>query len=533
MKRVHVGEGAWIGSAAIVMADVGAHTVVAAGSLVHEPIPPAVVVGGVPVRILKRRGPSGRPVLGDPSEANTESNNVNQWGSKMTPESIERSVAQAVARLARIPEAEVDLSRSAVDNGIDSLGLLVLRESLERRLHVHITDDAWTGFDSLRDVVAYVGASSEVSAFSWADPSPARAHDVQFRPAPYLTDTGLFHDAVEIGMPITGLNNLAESPLLKYLGHLRWSHLSAVCGVPSRDVTDTDGHRLYPTFFYIDLQFPEHRHMASYGENDRLKVVSTLERFGASMLDGVIYLLPGDWPDGGPLRFDGLATAVAAGVPAARMSNIFVKQFGGAEWLKKSRPANSGFDRIREVAVAPDSYRAVKEAERNGCFECAPDGFVRMTPGSVSLDYDLVADRDLNGAGLVYFANYPLFLDICERRALKGCRFGLSDELLDRRSLVRRRSAYLNNASSRDTLSVEVEAWLENPAILGHPAPEAAPVRLFINHRMRRCSDGRLMMVSTAEKVLSGYCLEDLPFFKDLLAEYRDTSDQLVVGCTH
>jgi hypothetical protein len=37
-----------------------------------------------------------------------------------------------------------------------------------------------------------------------------------------------------------------------------------------------------------------------------------------------------------------------------------------------------------------------------------------------------VPDRDLNGAGLVYFANYPMFLDICERDVLASARRALT-----------------------------------------------------------------------------------------------------------
>ena len=36
----------------------------------------------------------------------------------------------------------------------------------------------------------------------------------------------------------------------------------------------------------------------------------------------------------------------------------------------------------------------------------------------------------------------------------------LSDDLIDHRSVIRRRSAYLNNASSRDTLRIEIEPWI-------------------------------------------------------------------------
>ena len=52
---VHIGRGAWIGSAAVVMADVGAAAVIGAGAVVTRPIPDAVIAGGVPARVLRTR----------------------------------------------------------------------------------------------------------------------------------------------------------------------------------------------------------------------------------------------------------------------------------------------------------------------------------------------------------------------------------------------------------------------------------------------------------------------------------------------
>jgi acetyltransferase-like isoleucine patch superfamily enzyme len=54
---VRLGRGCWIGSAAVVMADVGRHAVVAAGAVVTRTIPEATIVGGVPARVLRHRDP--------------------------------------------------------------------------------------------------------------------------------------------------------------------------------------------------------------------------------------------------------------------------------------------------------------------------------------------------------------------------------------------------------------------------------------------------------------------------------------------
>ncbi len=54
-KRVHIGRDCWIGSAAVIMADVGDGAVVAAGSVVIRPVPPYAIVFGVPARVVGSR----------------------------------------------------------------------------------------------------------------------------------------------------------------------------------------------------------------------------------------------------------------------------------------------------------------------------------------------------------------------------------------------------------------------------------------------------------------------------------------------
>jgi virginiamycin A acetyltransferase len=52
---VHIGAGAWIGSGAIVMADVGRNTIVGAGAVVTKPLPDEVIAVGVPARVIRSR----------------------------------------------------------------------------------------------------------------------------------------------------------------------------------------------------------------------------------------------------------------------------------------------------------------------------------------------------------------------------------------------------------------------------------------------------------------------------------------------
>ncbi|OWK34597.1 acyltransferase [Fimbriiglobus ruber] len=54
-RAVTIGAGAWIGSAAVVLADVGAGTIVGAGSVVTKPLPANVIAAGVPARVIRPR----------------------------------------------------------------------------------------------------------------------------------------------------------------------------------------------------------------------------------------------------------------------------------------------------------------------------------------------------------------------------------------------------------------------------------------------------------------------------------------------
>lgn len=54
-RLVRIGQGAWIGSGAIIMADVGPGSIVGAGAVVTRPIPEGVVAAGVPAKIMRAR----------------------------------------------------------------------------------------------------------------------------------------------------------------------------------------------------------------------------------------------------------------------------------------------------------------------------------------------------------------------------------------------------------------------------------------------------------------------------------------------
>jgi len=59
-RTVRIGAGTWIGSAAVVLADVGAESIIGAGAVVTQPIPDRVLAAGVPARVLRSRDTNQR-----------------------------------------------------------------------------------------------------------------------------------------------------------------------------------------------------------------------------------------------------------------------------------------------------------------------------------------------------------------------------------------------------------------------------------------------------------------------------------------
>jgi len=123
----------------------------------------------------------------------------------------------------------------------------------------------------------------------------------------------------------------------------------------------------------------------------------------------------------------------------------------------------------------------------------------RLFNSPCRIEYPIVADRDLNGVGLVYFANFPQILDICEREALiQSTKNGITHDVLDRRATIERESFYFSNAESHDKLFVDINVWIERKNI----DTDDGLGRVVVIYNMYRESDGRLMMSSRAEKIL-------------------------------
>jgi acetyltransferase-like isoleucine patch superfamily enzyme len=64
-RRVTIGRDSWIGDRAIVLADVGCHCVIGAGSVVTKPVPDYAIAVGAPARVLRFRNQRQLPTNTD------------------------------------------------------------------------------------------------------------------------------------------------------------------------------------------------------------------------------------------------------------------------------------------------------------------------------------------------------------------------------------------------------------------------------------------------------------------------------------
>jgi probable biosynthetic protein (TIGR04098 family) len=284
--------------------------------------------------------------------------------------------------------------------------------------------------------------------------------------------------SLELGMPHLGRNNLSESALYKAIGNDRWKQIEELGGVPTALIRDDADARLYATFFFLEINYSPDHPLAAHGENDVVEYVTDLSHYGKVHLDGRHRLKsnPSHW---------------------VRSSNVFIYQERGPSKLSMSVPANMSFEKIPELETQPDSLALCRAARPTGSFLAPEEGDVELYDGSRCYVYQLDEDRDMNGAGLVYFANFVTFLDRAERAVLADLRHPIPADLLDARSTYRRRIGYYGNAQAWDRL--------HNPGrARARAIPSAAGGRLLdfgFDYRMRRESDEKEVLISSSRKV--------------------------------
>ncbi len=284
------------------------------------------------------------------------------------------------------------------------------------------------------------------------------------------TQVAAEHFTLELGMPMLGRAGLNENALLKLIGHDRWETLSRLGGVRTSQIRDAFDNRLYATYCFVELALAPDRPLSAYDENDSLNFSrADLYHYSRVYLDGKYVLA-----NGGPFEI--------------RCTNVFIYQLAGPQQLKMAQPDNLNFDAMRELPEQPDSLGLCRAAKSAGTFHA--EGFDGIDLGSRDVIYKIDPDRDANGAGLIYFANFVCFLDAAERALLNDCQ--LPGELVEARSTYMRKIGYFGNAQVTDQLQIQISA---KAGIF-----EDSHLLLSFDYRINRASDGKMILVSSSRK---------------------------------
>lgn len=310
----------------------------------------------------------------------------------------------------------------------------------------------------------------------------------------------VIRDEIDLGLPHLGPHALGDSPTLKHLGHLRWLSFERFAGVPTARVQDSKGRRLYATFYYIDIHYPLAAPANAFRENDRVAVCGDLSAYGRNILDGYFAIYRAGDPREKEWGCPDPASAerfLEAGIPFVRLSNIFIQQEQGPEKLRIGQPANADFTKIHAIREAPEGHERNREAKEQGHFFAPPEG---ARVHELAFEHPIDPDRDVNAAGLVYFANFPAFFEVAERRALAALPGGSPKLFVERRGTLHRKVGFFGNARTDDALALRVQC-----AVAPQPVLADTPARpyglLWFTVHCERSSDRNLIAITTVSKV--------------------------------
>jgi probable biosynthetic protein (TIGR04098 family) len=276
-----------------------------------------------------------------------------------------------------------------------------------------------------------------------------------------------------LGLPHTNRYGFAEPQLLMYAGHFQWNSISSAFGKPMTEITTKEGKPIYATFFYIDESFPRDKPLAGFHLDHELLFLNRIRHYKSMSIDGEILF------DRKKLitkreqeRFSSNPSLLRGKHPFIRMCNVFISRASNNDFLKITTPeASVSFDKILPLPPDENPYGITREAAQNmtfGSFEGA------WTPIDLLPDYHVSyiidPDRDTNGAGLIYFAQYVAFLVTAERMAiwnnikLENIRLKAREHP---RTLLQRKLGYFGNVRLDDTLELYVSAFVRDNQDLG------------------------------------------------------------------
>jgi probable biosynthetic protein (TIGR04098 family) len=283
-----------------------------------------------------------------------------------------------------------------------------------------------------------------------------------------------------LGLPHTNHDGLAEHLLLMHAGHFFWTAMARAAGRKLSALRSASGEEIYATFYFIEEDCPAALPLSSFGLDDELRFIVGLRAFKNLAVEGRIVFDHGR-------RLKGTPSLTAGRHPYIRLATIFTERQAGNRQLKVAAPVNADLSGLPPLPDRENAFHLTRAAERTGELGLI-DGEWASTAGPAETRHTVDPDRDTNGAGLLYFANYAVVINIAEREALNRAAADRSIASHSGRDLLKRRLAYYGNAEPNDVLRITAD-------VFGRSG-EAGTVA--VRCRVRRDADDQLICLSEA-----------------------------------
>jgi len=273
------------------------------------------------------------------------------------------------------------------------------------------------------------------------------------------------------------------------IGDWTWETVAEACRTNVHAAHTAEGRPAYLSFYYYRVRGGKvHPHGLTFG--DELQVTSRVFQLGSQSVLTLHRLAPAD------LALDGAEFAPEEAYEHPHPDCLYVENYN--RWIARTRPGSN--QRLAQVTPPdfqyahlprlPNQYSprtAVNRAREAGTFVVEPPADFTVTGPVETYEYTLDVVRDLNGAGLVYFAAYFSIFDTALLRLWRS--LGRDDKQFLQRKVIDQRVGYFGNADPGAVFTITVRRWCS----AAHPEIELADMV------MRDAVSGQLLAITSIE----------------------------------
>lgn len=229
--------------------------------------------------------------------------------------------------------------------------------------------------------------------FDCSDHTEIHSRVVNFVPAGYTRRDTRCNRQYEIALPHMANSGLSENWLLKEMGDMHWSMLSKGLGKPTTELTDNAGNRVYAAFVRIRYSVSP---LGLFRENAPLSLSGAISRHGCCNY------------------FSTIQGRSNSNIIRAELATSFSRRQENNNQKFSNHKPKLFENNINELSQSPDFFTEFRQLKKNALQTLETGGYT-FSIGDIALHeylHTINPYYEINGAGLLYFASYPLIADL-------------------------------------------------------------------------------------------------------------------------